>query len=82
MDDYLDPAKPLYNNEEVYAVKLSDGDVLKFERGTFKELTNTETGADVFVGQLVGHPSLGTKRNFVCGSSSQIKLVYFESVAE
>lgn len=82
MDDFLDPAKPLYLPEDVYAVRLKNGEVLKFEKGTFKELTNRDTGAEVFVAQLTVHPSMGKRKNFVCGSSSQIELVYFDSVAE
>jgi hypothetical protein len=75
-DDILDPSKPLYENSEVTAVRLRDGDVLQFERGTYRELKNANTDQEIFVGQLSLHPSHKGK-NYVAGPSNLIELVYF-----
>jgi hypothetical protein len=79
MDDFLDPAKPLYDYDRVIAVRLKNGMELEFDEGTFRELRSRESDTEVFVGELLfgyGNSS-GTIK--VCGPSSLIELVYFNS---
>lgn len=78
--DILDPAKPLYNNEDVVAIRLKINQFSTvIEKGTYRELRNTETGGEVFVAKLDEESDLDTEAEnvWVCGPSSIIELVFF-----
>lgn len=76
----LDPAKPLYNNEDVVAIRLKINQFSTvIEKGTYRELRNAETGGEVFVAKLDEEdvPETDEENVWVCGPSSLIDLVFF-----